>query len=330
MENKNFKEELFREYELKRADALERKNIETKTAYEKCPDLKLIDDEINQLGFYSMRKIIKGESKKGEFLKSMNALIKKRNKIIKDNKINPDYNKPLYECKICNDTGYKSDNTLCECFTKRLTAVEYENSQLGKMLNDASFENFLLDFYEDKETAKEIKETALDFCKNFDNINYNLLFYGNTGLGKTFLSSIIAKSLLDSGKTVIYERATKMFSLYDDYKFKDYSLKEEVLKLYNCDLLVIDDLGSEFITKNSVSFLFDLINDRLINNKKIIINTNLEISQFSENYTVRLTSRLYESFKIFGFKGDDIRIKKLLKKWAFLLIFFICLRYYCC
>lgn len=309
----NIKEKLFREYEFKRADALLKKDIETKTAYEKCPDLKKIDEEINKLGFESMRKIIAG-AKNSDFEKGMKELIKKRNKIIKDNKINPDYNKPLYECKKCSDTGYTKDNELCECFLKELKKAEYENSQLGKMLKDANFENFSLDYYDDKETVKEAKQTAVDFCKNFDNISYNLFFYGQTGLGKTFLSSIIAKNLLDSGKTVIYERATKMFSLYDDYKFKDYSLKEEVERLYNCDLLVIDDLGSEFITKNGVAFLFDLVNDRLINNKKIIINTNLEISQFSENYTVRLTSRIYENFKIFGFKGEDIRIKKLLKK----------------
>ena len=309
----NIKENIFRRLEFKRADALEKKNIETKKAYEKCPDLKKVDEEINQLGFESMRKIIKGDTSY-DFEKNMNILIKKRNKIIKDNKINPDYNKPFYECKICNDTGYTKDNELCECFKREIKKIEYENSQLGKMLDDASFENFSLDYYEDKETVTAAKETAMDFCKNFDNISYNLFFYGQTGLGKTFLSSIIAKNLLDSGKTVIYERATKMFSLYDDYKFKDYSLKSEVEKLYDCDLLVIDDLGSEFITKNGVSFLFDLVNDRLINNKKIIINTNLEISQFSENYTVRLTSRIYEKFKIFGFKGEDIRIKKLLKK----------------
>ena len=309
----NIKEKLFREYEFKRADALEKKNIETKKAYEKCPELLKIDNQINQFGYESMRKILSGASEK-DVKKQMDELIKERKKIIKDNKINPDYNKPFYECKICNDTGYDSENNLCECFKKELTKKEYENSQLGKMLNDASFDNFIIDYYDDKETAKEAKKAAIDFCKNFDNKGYNLFFYGQTGLGKTFLSSIIAKNLLDSGKTVIYERATKMFSLYDDYKFKDYSLKEDVDKLYNCDLLVIDDLGTEFLTKNGVAFLFDLINDRLINNKKIIINTNLEISQFSENYTVRLTSRIYENFKIFGFKGEDIRIKKLLKK----------------
>ncbi len=316
METKNLKEELFREYELKRADALEKKNIETKIAYEKAFELKEIDDEINQLGYESMRKILKDKSQKtkSEFEKKMNELIKKRNKIIKENKINPDYNKPCYECKKCGDTGYKENNEICECFMKKLTEIEYKNSQLGKMLKDADFDKFSLDFYDDKETITEAKKAAEDFCKNFDDISYNLFFYGSTGLGKTFLSSIIAKNLLDSGKKVIYERATKMFSLYEDYKFKDYSLKEEVKKLYCCDLLVIDDLGSEFITKNGVAFLFDLVNDRLINNKKIIINTNLEISQFSENYTVRLTSRIYENFKIFGFKGEDIRIKKLLKK----------------
>ncbi len=314
MEKRNFKEELFREYELKRADALERKNEETKKAYEKCPELLEVDNEINRLGYESMKKILSGKTDKKDFEKSMNSLIKKRNKLIKDNKINPDYNKPCYECKTCSDTGYDENNNICDCFSKKLKEIEYKNSQLGKMLENKGFEDFSLEYYDDKETVAEAKKTAVDFCENFDNIGYNLFFYGNTGLGKTFLSSIIAKNLLDKGKSVIYERATRMFSLYDDYKFKDYSLKEDVEKLYSCDLLVIDDLGSEFITKNGVSFLFDLINERLINNKKIIINTNLEISQFSENYTVRLTSRIYENFRLFGFKGEDIRIKKLLKK----------------
>lgn len=314
MDNKKLKDELFRDYEIKRADALEKKNILTKTTYEKCPELKEIDDEINKLGLFGMRKILEKSQSESDFNKNMNVLIKKRAKLIKDNKIDPDYNKPRYECTVCNDTGYDRNNELCGCFIKKLTMIEYKNSQLGKMLEDADFDNFKLSYYDDKETITEAKNEAQEFCKNFDNISYNLFFYGQTGLGKTFLSSIIAKNLLDKGKSVIYERATKMFSLYDDYKFKDYTLKEDVEKLYSCDLLVIDDLGSEFLTKNGVAFLFDLVNDRLINNKKIIINTNLDISQFSESYSVRLTSRIYESFKIFGFKGDDIRIKKLMEE----------------
>lgn len=310
---KSIKEKLFREYEFKRAEALLKKERETKKAYEKCSELEKCDREINQLGFDSMKSIMSGKSTQKDFEKKMRELVKKREDIIKRNGINPNYNKPSYSCEKCSDTGYTKDNELCECFQNELQRAEYENSQLGKMLKDADFDNFSLEFYEDKETVEEAKKAALDFCKNFDNVGYNLFFYGQTGLGKTFLSSIIAKRLLDMGKTVIYERATAMFSLYDDYKFKDYSLKDKVERLYKCDLLVIDDLGSEFVTKNSVAFLFDLINDRLINNKKVIINTNLEISQFSESYTVRLTSRIYESFKIFGFKGNDIRIQKLIR-----------------
>lgn len=310
---KSIKEQLFREYEFKRTEALSKKERETKKAYEKSPELERCDHEINLLGYESMKSIMSGKADKKNFEKRMGELVKKREDIIRKNGINPNYNKPSYCCEKCSDTGYTRDNELCGCFLEELQKKEYENSQLGKMLKDADFDNFYLEFYEDRETVEEAKKAALDFCGNFDNVGYNLFFYGQTGLGKTFLSSIIAKKLLDMGKTVIYERATAMFSLYDDYKFKDYSLKDKVERIYNCDLLVIDDLGSEFVTKNSVAFLFDLINDRLINNKKVIINTNLDISQFSESYTVRLTSRIYESFKIFGFKGNDIRIQKLMR-----------------
>ncbi len=178
MENKKLKDELFRDYEIKRADALEKKNIKTKEAYEKVPELKEIDDEINNLGLLGMRKILDKSQSQSEFTKSMNVLIKKREKLIKDNKIDPDYNKPSYECSVCNDTGYDQNNELCQCFIKKLTMIEYENSQLGKMLEDADFDNFKLSYYDDKETITQAKEETLAFCKNFDNISYNLFFYG--------------------------------------------------------------------------------------------------------------------------------------------------------
>ena len=119
---------------------------------------------------------------------------------------------------------------------------------------------------------------------------------------------------MDKGKNVKYARATQIFSMYEEFKFKNYSLKNEIDEFYSCDLLVIDDLGSEFLTKTGVSFLFDLLNFRLISNKKIIINTNLDPASFSENYTVRATSRIYENFRIFRFEGEDIRIRKLMGK----------------
>lgn len=327
MEEKKIINEILREYDVKKGIALEKRNRETKKAYEACPALLDMDKKINELGLFSMRKILADKENsqrlKKDFEKELQNLIKERNKLILDNKINPDYNKPAYECKMCEDSGFTPDGKRCECFEARIREIYHQKSDMGNMLLVDNFDEFDLKYYSDKtdkdgyssrKTVALAVECAKKFCREFDNINYNLFFYGNTGLGKTFLSSIIAKNVINMGKTVKYVRATKLFATYDDYKFKDYSLKSEIDDFYNCDLLVIDDLGTENINKNGIAFLFDLINDRLINEKKIIINTNIPISSFSEEYTVRLTSRIYENFKIFCFEGEDIRIRKLVEK----------------
>lgn len=317
---------VLREYDTKKGIAAEKKNRETKKAYESCPRLQLIDKEINELGLESMRKILNDKENavrlRAEFEKKLSQLNEERKKIIFENKINPDYNKPVYECKVCEDSGYDKNGQRCQCFEKRLNELYVEKSQLGTMLDNADFKNFRLDYYsdikkEDSVSPREIVREALEyskrFCDRFDEVNYNLFFYGPTGLGKTYLSAIISKNLMNKGKNVKYVRATSIFSTYEDYKFKDYKLKAEIDEVYNCDLLVIDDLGTECANKNSVSFLFDLVNDRLINGRKIIINTNLDPASFSRQYTVRLTSRIYDSFKIFSFEGEDIRIRKLIE-----------------
>lgn len=317
---------VLREYDIKRGIALEKKKKETEKAYIKCPELEKTDIKINELGLDSMRKILSdsknAETLRKEFEKKLEELNTKRKILITNNGINPNYNKPVYECSLCEDSGYDKTGKKCICFEKRLKELYFEKSQMGKMLDNADFSRFRLDYYSDKsngdsssprEIIKEAVEYSKVFCKDFDDIDYNLFFYGATGLGKTFLSSIIAKNVMNDGKIVKYVRATKIFSVYEDYKFKDYSLKKEIDELYSCDLLVIDDLGTECINKNCVSFLFDLVNDRLINGRKIIINTNLDLASFSKQYTVRLTSRIYDGFKIFCFEGEDIRIKKLIE-----------------
>lgn len=320
---------IIKEYDIKKGIALSKRDEEMKRAYECAPELLDIDNKINELGFRSMQKIL-ADSKNShkindELKKEMEKLKKEREIIIVKNGINPLYNKPVYECDKCSDTGFLNEgSSRCECFEKRVRELYNEDSQMGKMLDGVDFNSFELKYYSDNKEKKasasprqivgEALECAKYFCREFDNIDFNLFFYGDTGLGKTFLSSIIANEMIKKGKNVKYVRATRVFALYDDYKFKDYSLKEEIDDIYNCDLLVIDDLGTEALNKNGISFLFDLVNERLINKRKIIINTNLEISNFSKTYTVRLTSRIYESFKIFNFSGEDIRIRKLIEK----------------
>ena len=149
------------------------------------------------------------------------------------------------------------------------------------------------------------------FCENFESEVKSILFYGPTGLGKTFLSSAVAKEIMDSGKTVVYTRATRLFAMNDDYKFGRNSDKSVIDNIYNADLLIIDDLGTEPYNKNSISFLFDVINERIAENKKMIINTNLQLNELTKLYSTRFTSRLYEYFILYKFYGEDIRIQKL-------------------
>lgn len=319
MENNEVIQKILRDYDLLKARAFSKRDEEVKKAYIKAPQLEEIDKLINEVGFESMKLIMKrpqdSQKIKQDLETKLFNLKEERDEIIKKFDIDPNYNKPVYKCSLCSDTGY-IENKRCSCFEKKLILENEKSSNMGNMIKNIDFSMFNLDYYDDKDKGiiKEALQCAKSFCNDFDNINYNLFFYGNTGLGKTYLSSIIANEVLKNSKSVIYVRATKMFSDYEDYRFNDYSLKENINNLYRCDLLVIDDLGSESTNKQDVSFLFDLLNDRILNNKKTIINTNLEISDFTKLYSVRLTSRIYENFKIFKFSGDDIRIKKLIKK----------------
>ena len=174
-------------------------------------------------------------------------------------------------------------------------------SNIEETIKTQNFDTFSFDYY-----SKDVGENGVSvydnmmkiynnckrFCDNFDNENKGLVFYGSTGLGKTFLSSAIAKELMDKGKMVIYIRATKLFSINEDYKFGRNTDRSVIDNIYKADLLIIDDLGTEPFNKNNLAFLFDVINERTANNK-IIINTNLQISEITKMYSMRFTSRLY-------------------------------------
>ena len=193
-------------------------------------------------------------------------------------------------------------------------------SNIEETIKTQNFDTFSFDYY-----SKDVGENGVSvydnmmkiynnckrFCDNFDNETKGLVFYGSTGLGKTFLSSAIAKELMDKGKMVIYIRATKLFSINEDYKFGRNTDRSVIDNIYKADLLIIDDLGTEPFNKNNLAFLFDVINERTANNKKIIINTNLQISEITKMYSMRFTSRLYEYFMMYKFYGEDIRIQKL-------------------
>lgn len=314
--------EIMNEYEEMRTKARLLRDKRVRDVYNSVPEIEEIDNSVNQAGFENAKKIMEdplnSEKYNAEFNQKLKELREKKIELIKEYNIPADYGEIEYQCPYCQDTGYV-ENKKCRCFTQKLINCAYRDSNLSESMQNEDFEHFSLDFYADKKAAgskmteKELMRHILNhckmFCTNFSDYEKNLLFYGGTGVGKTFLSSAVAKSVLEQGRTVLYIRATRLFNIYDDYKFSR-SDDKPVSALYEADLLIIDDLGTEFLSKTSVPFLFDLINDRLAKRKKMIISTNLSMQDMEKAYTRRFVSRLYESFDILEFCGRDIRIEK--------------------
>lgn len=211
--------------------------------------------------------------------------------------------------------------------------MDFNKSNIGNLKKE-NFDNFKLDVYSDeideqkykakispKQNIQNIKEIALKFIKDFDNPEEkNLLFTGNTGLGKTFLSNCIAKEMLERGKTVLYQTAPIMLDNIIDYRFgnSDGNYNSIYNNIINADLLIIDDLGAESLNSFKLSELFNIINERLLFQEKhitkTIISTNLNMNNLLNTYSERIFSRLAAYYNVCRFFGDDIRISKLIKK----------------
>ncbi|MCX7714784.1 MAG: ATP-binding protein [Clostridia bacterium] len=316
------------EYEQIRAknEALRQNRI--KEVYTRIPRIEEIDDEINRMGFSNIQKIIQNPllavQYNQEFKQALQNLEKEKNTLLVENGFPLSYMDMEYQCEICGDTGYDGGKK-CKCFEQKLINAAYSNSNLGKSLREQNFDMFSFSYYSKKEIPNEnvspfermqnIYDICLNFAKNFDSYPKSLLFYGGSGLGKTFLSSCIAKALLDQGKTVIYTRATRLFSMYEDYKFGRNNsgvVREQIDKIFDVDLLIIDDLGTEQQNKTTTPFLFDILNTRLLQEKKIIISTNYTMNELTKIYSLRFTSRIYEYFTPLKFLGDDIRVQKMI------------------
>lgn len=309
--------------ELRMRSALERKK-RIDEVNKKVPRIGEIDREIFRLGMENTNNILRNPEKKDEynngFKNKLQALEAEKNELIREYEIDADYDKYIYSCRECSDTGYTPDGKKCRCFRQRLINEAYTMSNMSEIIRKQNFSTFSFDYYSKEskegeaspyENMVRIYNSCKRFCEDFERETKSLLFYGPTGLGKTFLSSAVAKEIMDGGKTVVYTRATRLFAVNDDYKFGRSTDKSVIDNIYNADLLIIDDLGTEPYNKNSIAFLFDVVNERIAKNKKMIINTNLQPNELTKLYSTRFTSRLYEYFWLYKFYGEDIRIQKL-------------------
>ena len=312
------------EYENIRLQKADERRARVEKIYTNFPEIKDIDKEIYQSGAKNVKNIINSPEKSDElnreYKNKLEALRNKRKKIIEENGIDPEFDAVKYTCEKCSDTGFLPSGKHCICFNNRLINYRYKRSNLSEILKRENFDTFSFDYYSKEsdgkkpspyENMKTIYSRAKRFSESFDSEEKGLVFYGAAGLGKTFLSSCIAKALMDSGKTVVYLNAPRLFMLYEDYRFNRLEDDSVIDDIYSADLLIIDDLGTEAQTKNNISFLFDLLSERLANNKKMLISTNYNMNELTHMYSSRFTSRIYESFIIYGFYGNDIRIEQL-------------------
>lgn len=332
MENSALKQ-LLTEYEKKRMHAVYEAKKRKEEIYSRIPRLQDIDDSLTKEAINTSKLMLnnnnpelvkKLEEKINNYKKEKESLLSSIGKTVYDLK-------PKFDCETCKDTGYVTDgyhSSMCNCLKQRLFNLEYNKSNISNLENQ-KFENFLSTYYSDivdknkynsdkspRENIENIKKIAYKFIENFDNPNENnLLFTGNTGLGKTFLSSCIANELLKRGKTVLYQTAPVMLDTIIDYRFGKKDVPSNIYdNLLHVDLLIIDDLGTESMNSMKFTELFNVLNTRLLNpnNKvtKTIISTNLSLQNLYSNYDERIVSRIIGNYNICYFYGEDIRFQK--------------------
>ena len=294
----------------------------TDKVYSAIPEYKELLDTIGELSVEAAKCSIMGDNEAMNKLQSDIEAIKERlSDLLASNGFPKDYLTATYTCSLCQDTGY-INNEKCSCFRQATIDLLYKQSNLSDMLNDENFDTFSLNYYSNEVTdpvtgltpynnAKKVLAICKDYVNAFPSGD-NILFYGDTGVGKTFLSNCIAKALLDKTHSVLYMSAIDLFKNLIDNSVGSNNgdmppLEQQVL---TCDLLIIDDLGTELVNSYTNSKLFHCINNRLQNNLSTVISTNFTLQQLMDTYSERIFSRISSSYKLIKLFGDDIRLIK--------------------
>ena len=315
-------DEIMRGYQSRQLHNRHLSHTRMEEAFAKIPELKTINENIASLSVEAARKKLDDDSLSYNLLKKkIDDLKKEKNALIKSAGFSEDYFEPVYTCKNCKDTGYVNGRK-CPCFKQEIINVVYSQSNIKEILGRENFSTFSYDYYSDEEinpttglSALETAERAVKECRHFiddfDNKPKNLFFYGDTGVGKTFLSNCVAKELLEKGYSVIYFTAFQLFDILSKGVFsKDADAIAAHQNIFDCDLLIIDDLGTEFSNSFTSSQLFLCVNERILRQKSTIISTNLNMNHMVDLYSERTLSRISSNYSIIKLFGDDIRIKK--------------------
>lgn len=283
--------------------------------YARSAEYRELDEQVSSLSVSMGRKLIGGDPDALCHLRdSMRELKEQKHLALIRAGFPEDYLEPIYDCPICKDTGYV-DNQKCHCFRQAITDLLYEQSNIKSLVQTENFDSLSYSFYQGDDLLRfrNAVETCHNFVNNFNSDYHNLFFYGMVGTGKSFLSGCVAKELLDKGNMVLYFSSISLFETLSKISF-DFKAKEEfnhlMEDLYHCDLLIIDDLGTELTNAFVSSQLFSILNERHIRKKATVISSNLSLEELRERYSDRVFSRITSYFEICKITGPDIRMYK--------------------
>ncbi len=304
---------IFRQYEEKQRQNRLETERRRDYIYEQFPKYRELEDKTASLSVEHGKKLLSGDETALDSLReSLAALKDKKKQILLDAGLPADYLEPVFSCPDCRDTGY-IDREKCHCLRQAEISLLYEQSGLQEMLANNNFSLLSYEYHsgEDLSHFEKAVENCKNFIKNFDSDYHNLFFYGTVGTGKSFLSGCVAKELMDQGHSVIYFGATGLFDLLSSTSFDTKNREERqntYADLYQCDLLIIDDLGTELTNQFTASQLFSLLNERNIGRKATIISTNLSLRELQDRYSDRIFSRITSNFEVCKLTGADIRM----------------------
>lgn len=288
--------------------------------FEKIPAFRNLADSVSTLSVSAAKQLLEGDPHAQSRLHDSLCQIRaKQQELLADAGFPGDYLEPVYACSLCQDTGYMSPEEglreKCRCFRQREISLLYAQSNIQDMIARENFSTLSYDYYqgEDLQHFRAAVALAQKFIQSFQHDYQNLFFYGTVGTGKSFLSGCIANELLQQGCSVIYFSSSGLFETLARYSF-DFREKGSLYgfceDLYSCDLLIIDDLGTEVTNNFVTSQLFSCLNERNLRRKSSIISTNLNLPELRDRYSDRIFSRITSNYSLCKLTGPDIRICK--------------------
>lgn len=312
---------IMRVYGQRQLDNFHRQSEALRKAYEQVPVLRELDERISSESVAAAQRMIEGDKQAAVRLRELIAdIARQKRALLEKAGLGADYLELKYQCRDCKDTGFINGEK-CHCFKSMQMKLLYAQSNIDQIVRRENFDRFDLNIFDNRQPLdaaggktnraymKQLRDDLLNWVKNFDTHHGNLIFMGSPGVGKTFLTNCVAKALMDSYHSVVYLTSTDLFDSFSRSNFQDDAEQRDMSDaVMNCDLLIIDDLGTELTNSFTTSKLFYVINQRLVFRKSVIISTNLTFKGLRDSYSDRIVSRIMSDYEIIPLYGRDQRL----------------------